>query len=102
MVKAAQDAENLFVGVRCGIMDMYASYLGRAGNALLIDCRSLACRLAPLPEELKVVVCDTGVARTLAGSAYNERRAECEEGRGEQDSADRHLFPAQPVGEKAA
>lgn len=80
VVHVAQDAENNFVGLRCGIMDMYASYMGRSGSALRIDCRDLSYQLAPMPKGLKVVVCNTGVARTLAGSAYNERRAECEEG----------------------
>jgi galactokinase len=80
MVRVAQDAENNFVGLRCGIMDMYASYMGQAGSALRIDCRDLSYQLAPMPKGIKIVVCNTGVARTLAGSAYNERRAECEEG----------------------
>jgi galactokinase len=80
LVKAAQEAENRFVGVACGIMDPYASYFGEAGCALLLDCRSLVCRSVPLPNDLKVVVCHTGVERGLAGSAYNERRAECDEG----------------------
>jgi len=79
MVKVAQDAENQFVGVRCGVMDMYASYLAREGSALQIDCRDLSNRSAPLPKGIKIVVCETGVERTLAGSAYNQRRAECEE-----------------------
>jgi galactokinase len=80
IVHVAQDAENNFVGLRCGIMDMYASYMGQAGSALQIDCRDLSYKLAPMPKGLKVVVCNTGVARTLASSAYNERRSECEEG----------------------
>ncbi len=80
LVKAAQAAENEFVGVACGIMDQYVSYLGPAGSALLIDCRDLSNHPAALPKGLRVVVCDTKVKRTLAGSAYNERRRECEEG----------------------
>ena len=80
LVKAAQAAENDFVGVACGIMDQYVSYLGQAGSALLIDCRDLSNHPAALPKGLRVVVCDTKVKRTLAGSAYNERRRECEEG----------------------
>lgn len=80
MVRVAQDAENQFVGVRCGIMDMYASYLCRGGCALKIDCRDLSSRPASLPPGLQVVVCDTGVERSLASSAYNQRRSECEEG----------------------
>ncbi|MGQ9674696.1 MAG: galactokinase [Chloroflexota bacterium] len=75
-----QRAENEFVGVRCGIMDQFVSSLGQAGYALLIDCRSLEHRLVPLPGEVSVVVVDSGVRRGLVDSAYNERRAQCEEG----------------------
>lgn len=75
----AQGAENSFVGVQCGIMDQLISVLGRADHALLIDCRDLSYRVVPLPASVAVVVCDSHVARTLAGSAYNQRRQECEE-----------------------
>ncbi len=75
-----QTAENKFVGVNCGIMDQYISALGRAGHALLIDCRSLAYELVPLSDAgYRVVVADTTVRRGLAGSEYNVRRAQCEE-----------------------
>jgi galactokinase len=80
LVKSAQAAENQFVGVHCGIMDQYASYLGRAGQALLIDCRSLEGKAVSIGSGVQVVVCNSGVKRSLAGSAYNERRRECEEG----------------------
>lgn len=75
----AQGAENHFVGVQCGIMDQLISALGQADHALVIDCRDLSYQPAPLPASVKVVVCDSHVERTLAGSAYNQRRAECEE-----------------------
>jgi galactokinase len=74
-------AENGFVGVNSGIMDQYTSLLCRAGTALFIDCRTLVSRMVPLDLEragLVLLVCDTRVARTLAGSSYNERRATCE------------------------
>lgn len=75
-----QAAENRFVGVNCGIMDQFISALGRAGHALLIDCRSLAYDLVPLAQTgYRVVVADTTVRRGLAGSEYNVRRAQCEE-----------------------
>ncbi len=80
LVKAAQSAENQFVEVNCGIMDQYASYLSKAGHALLIDCKSLKCGWVPMKGPVKVVVCDTRVKRTLANSAYNDRRKECERG----------------------
>jgi galactokinase len=75
-----QAAESKFVGVNCGIMDQFISLLGRRDHALLIDCRSRDYRLVPLPTDVRVVVLDTGVRRGLTTSAYNERRAQCEEG----------------------
>jgi galactokinase len=76
-----QRAENQFVGVNCGIMDMFISKLGRAGHALMLDCRSLEYTQAPFDDPgVTVVVADTGVRRGLVDSAYNTRRAECESG----------------------
>jgi galactokinase len=75
-----QRAENEFVGVQSGIMDQYASLLCQQGNALLIDCRSLAAEPAPLDLEvagLRLVVCDTQVRRRLGATGYNARRATC-------------------------
>jgi galactokinase len=77
--KFAQQAENQFVGVNCGIMDQFISSLGQQGQALFIDCRSLEYQLVPMPKGVTVLVVDTQAPRTLAGSAYNERRAQCEE-----------------------
>jgi galactokinase len=74
-------AENDFIGVKSGIMDQYASLLCRAGAALLIDCRSLESRPVPLDlaaAGLTLLVCDTRVERSLASSAYNDRREACE------------------------
>jgi galactokinase len=76
--KLAQRAENAFVGVNCGIMDQFVATLGRAGHALFIDCRSLDYALVPMPAGKAVVVVDTAAPRSLAASAYNERRAQCE------------------------
>jgi galactokinase len=73
----AQRAERDYVGVNCGIMDQFASAAGRAGKALLLDCRSLETRHVALPYGLRVVVCDTGAPRELRTSAYNVRRSEC-------------------------
>jgi galactokinase len=75
----AQGAENSFVGVQCGIMDQFISALGKTDHALLLDCRDLNYRPVPLPSGVKIVVCDSQVERRLAGSAYNQRRAECDE-----------------------
>ncbi|OUC05061.1 hypothetical protein RY27_29600 [Litorilinea aerophila] len=80
LAQAAQRAENQFVGVNCGIMDQFISVLGQEGHALLIDCRSLDYRLIPFPAEASLVIGNTKASRSLAGSAYNERRRQCEEG----------------------
>jgi len=78
MALLGQKAENQWVGVNCGIMDQMISAAGKAGHALLIDCRSLAHELVPLPRGTVVIVLDTSTRRGLVGSAYNERRAQCE------------------------
>jgi galactokinase len=75
----SQTAERSFVGVNCGIMDQFISSLGRTGQALLIDCRSLEYELVPVPQGASVLVVDTSAPRTLAGSAYNERFAQCQQ-----------------------
>src|SRR5437879_8045937 len=70
-------AEVEFVGVPSGIMDQFASTLCRRGHALFLDCRSLETHHIPLGATLAIAVCDTGMARVLAGSAYAQRRQEC-------------------------
>jgi galactokinase len=75
----AQGAENNFVGVQSGIMDQFISALGQRDHALLIDCRDLSYRPIPIPPSAQIVVCDSHVERSLAASAYNQRRRECEE-----------------------
>jgi len=80
LARLCQRAETDFVGMHCGIMDQFISCLGRAGNALMLDCRSLEYRLLPLPEDVRLVICNTMVKHELAASKYNERRAECEAG----------------------
>ncbi|MCL5271460.1 MAG: galactokinase [bacterium] len=78
MALLGQRAENKWVGVNCGIMDQLISAAGKAGHALLIDCRSLDCQPAPLPAGVAVVILDTATRRGLDSSAYNERRLQCE------------------------
>lgn len=78
MARLGQRAENEWVGVRCGIMDQMISAAGRAGHALLIDCRSLHSEAVPFPPGTTVVVLDTATRRGLVDSAYNERRGQCE------------------------
>lgn len=77
---AAQRAENAFVGVNCGIMDQFISMMGAENHALLIDCRSLDYSLSPMPDTVSLVIGNTKASRSLASSAYNERRAQCEKG----------------------
>ncbi len=78
--KLCQRAENRFVGVNCGILDQFTSCLGREGCALLLDCRDLTSRPVQIAPGIQVVICDTRARRELAGSAYGERRADCEQG----------------------
>jgi galactokinase len=80
VAKLCQRAENEFVGARVGIMDQFVSCLGKARHALLLDCRSLHFELVPLPEQVKLVICNTMVKHELSGGEYNRRREECEEG----------------------
>jgi galactokinase len=78
---AGQAAEHEYVGIKCGIMDQFIAALGRAGHALLIDCRSLEAKLIPFETtDVAVVICDTRVKHELSSSEYNTRRAECERG----------------------
>jgi galactokinase len=78
IARLAQKTENEWVGVSTGIMDQMISASGKAGHALLIDCRSLATEAIPVPGGTAVVVLDTGTRRELVTSAYNERRQQCE------------------------
>jgi galactokinase len=75
-----QRAENDYVGAPCGIMDQFVSCCGAADHALLLDCRSLEYRLAPIPKHLSLVICNTMVKHSHAGGEYGTRRAEVEEG----------------------
>ena len=78
IAQLAQQAEIQYAGVECGIMDQMASSLADTEHMLFLDTRTLERQLVPFPAETAVVVIDSGVPRTLAGSGYNQRRAECE------------------------
>lgn len=78
MAKLAQQAENQWIGVNCGIMDQMIIAAAKENHALLIDCRSLATKYVPIPNGIAVVIMDTATRRGLVDSAYNERRQECE------------------------
>lgn len=75
-----QQAEHEYAGARCGIMDQFISANGRAGHALLLDCRSLGFEHLPIPAGIRVIICDTRVKHAVSGGEYNERRAACEAG----------------------
>jgi galactokinase len=79
IAQLAQQAEIQYSGVQCGIMDQMASSLADTAHMLFLDTRSLDRQVIPFPSGAEVVVIDSGVPRTLAGSGYNQRRAECEE-----------------------
>ena len=80
LARFCQQAEHEYVGTRCGIMDQFISANGRAGHALMLDCRSLTFQLAPLAGPVSLVICNTLVKHELATGEYNVRRAECEAG----------------------
>lgn len=73
-----QRAEQRASGVPCGVMDQLTSLSGVEGHAALIDCTNLTITPVELPDRIEVVVIDSGEPRTLAGSGYAERRAQCE------------------------
>ncbi len=81
LIRASQMAEHHFVGIKCGIMDQFASMMGKKGQVMLLDCRSLEYNYFPL--ELggyQILLLNTNVSHSLASSEYNARRSECEEG----------------------
>jgi galactokinase len=80
LVKLSQAAEHKYVGTRCGIMDQFVAGFGAAGHALMLDCRSLEYQLLPIPQDVRVVVCNSMVRHELASGEYNLRRADCEAG----------------------
>jgi galactokinase len=81
LATVGQQAENRFVGVNCGIMDQFVSANGRRGHALYLDCRDLSFDLIPIvDEDVRIVICNSGVSRGLTESAYNDRREACEHG----------------------
>ncbi|MEI8204814.1 MAG: galactokinase, partial [Bacteroidota bacterium] len=79
--KVGQMAEHHYVGVRCGIMDQFASLFGEEGKLVKLDCRSLEYEMIPFnPDKYSIVLLDTKVSHSLASSEYNKRRASCEAG----------------------
>ncbi len=81
LAKIGQYAEHNFAGVMCGIMDQYASLFGKKDAALLLDCRSLQHEYLPFDfPDIEILLINTKVSHALASTAYNNRRAACEEG----------------------
>ena len=79
LARLCQRAENEFVGSSCGIMDQFISANGEENHALLLDCRDLSFRLAPIPENVALVIANTMVKHSVAGGEYTSRRAQVEE-----------------------
>lgn len=81
LARVAQQAEHTYAGVQCGIMDQFASLFGRDGHVVRLDCRSLDYAYFPFDTQAsRIVLCNSGVKHSLASSAYNTRRQECERG----------------------
>jgi galactokinase len=81
MATMAQKAEHTFPGVKVGIMDMFASLMGKQNNVILLDCLSLDYKYLPLSlEEYSLVLINTKVHHSLASGEYNQRRQQCQEG----------------------
>jgi galactokinase len=81
LVHMAQWAEHNYAGVKCGIMDQFSSMMGAEGKAFVLDCRTLSYHYFPVDlKDYSIVLCDTMVKHSLANSAYNKRREECEQG----------------------
>ena len=81
MAKISQTAEHNFIGVMCGIMDQFASAMGKKDHAIFLDCQTLAYEWVPLVMEgVSIVIANTNHKRSLGEGKYNERRAECETG----------------------
>jgi len=79
LARLCQRAENEFVGANCGIMDQFISANGAENHALLLDCRDLSYKLAPIPAHVALVIANTMVKHSVAGGEYTSRRAEVEE-----------------------
>jgi galactokinase len=78
LARLCQRAENEFVGANCGIMDQFISVNGKENHALLLDCRDLSFKLAPIPDHVALVIANTMVKHSVAGGDYPTRRRESE------------------------
>ena len=81
MIQISMQAEHNFAGVKCGIMDQFASMNGVEGHAMFLDCRDLSYSQIPIQtEDYQLLLINTNVKHQLADSAYNKRKEECNEG----------------------
>lgn len=79
MILISQKAEHNYVGVKCGIMDQYASMFGIKDNALLLDCRTVTAKPYKIDfKDHQLILINTNVKHSLSDSAYNDRRSACE------------------------
>jgi galactokinase len=78
LARLCQRAENEFVGANCGIMDQFISLNAKQDHALLLDCRDLSYKLAPIPDHVALVIANTMVKHSVAGGDYPTRRRESE------------------------
>lgn len=79
MALLSQRAENVYVGVNCGILDQYSVIFGERHKVIKLDCRELTHKQVSWPKDIMVAICNTNKPRTLHGSEYDDRRAQCEE-----------------------
>jgi galactokinase len=79
LAKLCQRAENEYVGVSSGLMDQFACVCGVEGHVLCFDTRSLDWSPLQMPPGTAIIIADSGIRRSLSGSAYNDRRAACEQ-----------------------
>ena len=80
LAQLCQRAEHEYAGTRCGIMDQFIATFGESGHALMLDCRSMEHKLLPIPETVRLVICNSMVKHELATGEYNRRRSDCETG----------------------
>src|SRR3984893_10409884 len=80
LVKLCQKTEHQYVGTLCGIMDQFVSAFGKAGHALMLDCRPFEYKTLPIPSNVSLVVCNSMVKHELASGEYNRGQADCAQG----------------------
>ena len=81
LIKIGQRAEHNYVGTKCGIMDQFASVMGKEGHAMLLDCRSLDFEYVPIElGDYRLLLMNTNVSHNLSDGEYNKRREQCEAG----------------------